>query len=104
MFRALYTLLLRLWLPWHAVALLWKGRGNPLLRASLRAHLGYGLSRRADRSILPVPGAVCSHAYGWFAGIETSGGWSRSSSLPSASTIAKSSPGCGTQAPSPLGQ
>lgn len=49
--RALYTLLLRLWLPWHAVALWWRGMRNPLQRSSLRGHLALGIRQHSDRPL-----------------------------------------------------
>ncbi len=51
MTRALYTLLLRLWLPWHAVGRWRRGRRNPELRSSQAAHLARHLQVRDDRPV-----------------------------------------------------
>lgn len=51
MSRALYTLLLRLWLPWYALALWWRGRREPALRSSFAGHLAWHLARRDDQPL-----------------------------------------------------
>lgn len=51
MSRALYTLLLRLWLPWHALSLWWRGRREPSLRSGLADHLARHLAARDERPL-----------------------------------------------------
>ena len=51
MSRAVYTLLLRLWLPWHALGRWWRGRREPVLRSSLAEHLARDLPARDDRPL-----------------------------------------------------
>lgn len=51
MSRAVYTLLLRLWLPWHALGLWRRGQRDPVLRTSLAAHLARQLPERNDRPL-----------------------------------------------------
>ena len=51
MTRAWYSLLLRLWLPWHALGRWRRGRREPALRSTLAEHLARHLPARDDRPL-----------------------------------------------------
>lgn len=49
--RFLYTLLLYLWLPWHALSLLWRDRSSLQPASRLCGHLAVRLALRSDRPL-----------------------------------------------------